>query len=324
MRSALPRPLDRLRLPAIVAPMFLTSNPDLVVAACSSGLLGALPALNQRTSAGFEAWLNEIEERLGSVACPAPHAVNLIVHKSNPRLHADLEIVVRHKVPVVITAFGAVREVVDAVHSYGGLIFHDVASRRHAEKVAESGVDGLIALGAGAGGHTGHLSPFAAIAEVRQVFGGLIILAGAMSCGSDIVAARAMGADMVSMGTRFIATREAAVSDVQKQMMLAAAAADVLITPNLTGASATFMRPSIIAAGLDPDDLPHFGSPDATRESKSWRDIWSAGHGVGSISDVPSVAELCDRLQQEYQEAIDSLSVDPFRAVRHANQGEAR
>ncbi|NTE68211.1 nitronate monooxygenase [Agrobacterium tumefaciens] len=314
MRSALPRPLDRLRLPALVAPMFLTSNPDLVVAACSAGLLAALPALNQRSSEGFEDWLNEIEARLAHVPHAAPHAVNLIVHKSNPRLEADMEIVVRHKVPVVITAFGAVREVVDAVHSYGGLVFHDVASRRHAEKVAESGVDGLIALGSGAGGHTGHLSPFAAIAEMRQVFDGLIILAGAISSGADIVAARAMGADMVSMGTRFIATREAAVSEAQKQMMLSANAADVLITPNLTGAAATFMRPSIIAAGLDPENLPHFGAPDATRESKSWRDIWSAGQGVGSIRDIPSVAELCDRLEREYQDAIDGLAADPFRA----------
>lgn len=323
MRSVLPRPLNRLRLPAIVAPMFLTSSPDLVVAACAAGLLGALPALNQRTSAGFEEWLNEIEERLDGIARPAPHAVNLIVHKSNPRLEADLEIVVRHKVPVVITAFGAVREVVDAVHSYGGLVFHDVASRRHAEKVAESGVDGLIALGSGAGGHTGHLSPFAAIAEVRKVFDGLIILAGAMSSGADIVAARAMGADMVSMGTRFIATREAAVSEQQKEMMLSAGAADVLITPNLTGAAATFMRPSIMAAGLDPDNLPHFGAPDATRESKSWRDIWSAGQGVGSIEDIPSVAELCDRLEREYQEAIDTLAADPFRAPVGRNERRA-
>ena len=312
----LPKPLDRLRLPVIVAPMFLTSAPDLVVAACQSGLLGALPALNQRTSQGFDDWLTEIETRLAETPDAAPHAVNLIVHKSNPRLDADLEIVVRHKVPVVITGFGAVPEVIKAVQSYGGLVFHDVATRRHAEKLADTGIDGLIALGAGAGGHTGHLSPFAAVAEIRKVFDGLIILAGAMSSGSDIAAARAMGADMVCMGTRFIATQEAAVSAAQKQMMIDAGASDVVITPNLTGADAAFLKPSIRANGLDPDALPPVGSPDATRDSKAWRDIWSAGQGVGSVTDVPSLAALTDRLAVEYRAAIAQLSADPF--AQHA------
>lgn len=310
----IPSPLDRLRLPAIVAPMFLTSSPDLVVESCKAGLLGTVPALNQRTSAGFDDWLNQIEERLGGIADPAPFGVNLIVHKSNDRLAADLEIVVKHRVPVVITAFGAVRDVIDAVHSYGGIVLHDVASRRHAEKVAEAGVDGIIALSAGAGGHTGQLSPFAAVAEVRRVFDGIVVLAGAITTGADIVAARAMGADLVSMGTRFIATREAAVSDRQKRMMLAAGASDVLVTPNITGAAAAFMRASIMEAGLDPDDLPPAGSPDVNRESRAWRDIWSAGHGVGSIDDIPTVAELCDRLAREYRDAARRLSADPFAA----------
>lgn len=310
----LPKPLDRLRLPVIVAPMFLTSTPDLVVAACKSGLLGAVPALNQRTSEGFEDWLYDIETRLADTPDAAPHAVNLIVHKSNPRLDADLEIVVRHKVPVVITGFGAVPEVIDAVHSYGGLVFHDVASRRHAEKLATSGVDGLIALGAGAGGHTGHLSPFAAIAEVRKVYDGLIILAGAMSTGADVAAARAMGADMVCMGTRFIATQEAEVTEAQKEMMVAAGASDVLITPNLTGADAAFLKASIRDNGLDPDALAPVGGPDAMRESKAWRDIWSAGQGVGSITDVPSVADLTGRLIEEYDAAVARMAADPFAA----------
>lgn len=311
---ALPPLLDRLRLPAIVAPMFLTSDPDLVVESCKAGLLGTFPALNQRSSDGFNDWLGCIEDKLSEVPNPAPFGVNLIVHKSNDRLAADLEIVVKHRVPVVITAFGAVRDVIDAVHSYGGIVLHDVASRRHAEKVAEAGVDGIIALGSGAGGHTGHLSPFAAIAEVRRVFDGIIVLAGAITTGADIVAARAMGADMVSMGTRFIATHETAVSPAQKQMMLAAGASDVLITPNITGAAAAFMRASILEAGLDPDNLPLPGSPDVNRESKAWRDIWSAGHGVGGIDDIPTVAELCDRLAREYRDAVRALSADPFAA----------
>ena len=319
----LPKPLDRLRLPVIVAPMFLTSTPDLVVAACKSGLLGAVPALNQRTSEGFEDWLYNIETRLAETPDAAPHAVNLIVHKSNPRLEADLAIVVRHKVPVVITGFGAVPEVIDAVHSYGGLVFHDVASRRHAEKLANTEVDGLIALGAGAGGHTGHLSPFAAIAEVRKVYDGLIILAGAMSTGADVAAARAMGADMVCMGTRFIATQEAEVTKAQKEMMVAAGASDVLITPNLTGADAAFLKPSIRENGLDPEALDPVGGPDAARESKTWRDIWSAGQGVGSITDVPSVADLMGRLIEEYDEAVAKMAADPFAARRAAAKGHA-
>jgi len=308
----LPSPLHRLRLPVIVAPMFLTSSPDLVVEACRNGLLGALPALNQRTSVGFEAWLTEIETRLADCPEAAPYAVNLIVHRSNKRLEADLEVVIRHRVPVIITAFGVRRDVIDAVHGYGGLVFHDVASRRHAEKLTDAGVDGLIALASGAGGHTGHLSPFAVLGEIRQVYDGLLILAGAISSGADVLAARAMGADLVSMGTRFIATREAAVSDAQKQMMLEAGAVDVMVTQNLTGAAASFLVPSIRAAGMDPGNLPLVGTPDAARESRAWRDIWSAGQGVGSIRDLPDMADLCKRLRQEYCMAAARIGSDPF------------
>lgn len=306
--------LDRLRLPAIVAPMFLTSNPDLVVESCKGGLLGTFPALNQRSSAGFEDWLIQIQDRLAAVPGAAPFGVNLIVHRSNARLQADLDIVVRHRVPVVITAFGAIRDVVQAVQSYGGIVLHDVATRRHAEKVAEAGVDGIIALGAGAGGHTGRLSPFAAVAEVRRVFDGLVVLAGAMNTGADIAAARAMGADLVSIGTRFIATRESPVTPAQKSMMLAAGASDVVTTASVTGAAANFMRQSLLAAGLDPDDLTPAASPDVSRESRAWRDIWSAGHGVGGIDDIPTVAELCDRLAVEYRDAVTRLAADPYAA----------
>lgn len=304
-------PLPRLRLPVIMAPMFLTSTPQMVVAACRAGLMGAIPALNQRSTKGLEDWLIEIGTALAATPEAAPFAVNLIVsRKHNPRLDADLALVVKHRVPVVITAFGAEPEVIAAVQSYGGLVFHDVASRRHAEKIAGTGVDGLIALTSGAGGHTGHLSPFAAVAEVRKVFDGLIILAGAVSSGADIAAARAMGADLVSMGTRFIATQEAPVPEAQKQMMLAAGASDVMVTSRLTGADAAFLRPSLRAVGLDPEALPEPG----TTEAKPWRDIWSAGQGVGSIDDIPTIAELAERLRQDYDAALTRLSEDAYRA----------
>lgn len=300
----LPTPLDRLRLPVIVAPMFLTSDPGLVIVSCKAGLLGSFPALNLRDSAGLDDWLHRIQGALAPG--DAPFAVNLIVHRKNPRLAEDLAVVLRHRVPVVITAFGLDPEVVAAVQSYGGLVLHDVASRRHAENAARAGVDGIIALGAGAGGHTGSLSPFAAVAEMRQVFDGLIVLAGAMSSGADIAAARAMGADLVSMGTRFIATQECGVSDAQKAMLVASGAADVVATAALTGNLASFLRPSLIAAGTDPD------APMASDMQKPWRNIWSAGHGTGSITDIPSVATLADRLGQQYRAAIRCMTAHPF------------
>lgn len=312
--TGLPSPLDRLRLPILVAPMFLTSTPDLVVSACENGLMGALPALNARTTQGLDDWLCEIERRLAQSPQAAPYAVNLIVHASNHRLEADLEVVVRHRVPVVITGFGADPRVVEAVHGYGGLVFHDVASRRHAEKVAQSGVDGVIVLGAGAGGHTGHLSPFALVAEVRQVFDGLILLAGAISTGSDVAVARAMGADLVVMGTRFIATQEAAVSPAQKAMMVEAGSSDVVITPALTGNPATFLKPSLRAVGLNPDDLLPHGTPGALGQHKPWRDLWSAGHGVGAITDVPDMTTLVGELARDYRATIHRLAADPFAA----------
>lgn len=293
----------RLRLPAISAPMFLTSGPDLVVEVCRSGLVGTFPALNQRTTQGFSDWLDEIRERLEGHANAAPYGVNLIVHRSNPRLQADLEQVVKHKVPLIITSLGAVKELVQAVHSYGGLVFHDVINRRHAEKAAEAGVDGLIAVSAGAGGHGGMLSPFALVDEIRSFFPGTIVLAGAMSNGRHIAAARMMGADMAYLGTRFIATREAMVDEPYKDMIVATSAADIVYTPNISGVNANFMRPSIVAAGLDPDNLSLHSELDMQNEAKAWKTVWSAGQGVGSIRDVPSAADLCDRLIAEYEAA---------------------
>lgn len=310
---SLPARLDqRLRLPVVAAPMFLVSNPQLVLACCHSGVLGSFPALNQRESSGFKAWLEEIEA--GLKADSAPYAVNLIVHGSNPRLQADLAICVEHKVPVVITSLGAVKEVVDAVHSYGGLVFHDVTTRRHAEKAAEAGVDGLIAVAAGAGGHAGTWSPFALIAEIRQFFDKTLLLSGCLNHGHEILAAQVLGADLAYMGTRFIATRESNADADYKQMVLGAQAADIVHTPAVSGVPASFMRQSLEKAGYDLARLQDKGDVNygeklkpVSDEAKAWKTVWSAGQGVGSIADVPSVAELITRLDTEYRTALGRL-----------------
>jgi len=310
---AIPAKLStNLRLPAIAAPMFLTSGPDLVVECCKAGLIGTFPALNQRSTEGFVQWMEEIETRLAEAGNAAPYGVNLIVHKTNPRLAADLEQVVRHKVPLIITSLGAVRDVVDAVHSYGGLVFHDVINRRHAEKAAEAGVDGIIAVSAGAGGHAGTWSPFALVSEIASFFSGTIVLSGAMSNGRQIAAGRMMGADLAYLGTRFIATREAMVAEAYKEMIVKARAADIVYTPNISGVHANFMRPSIVAAGLDPDNLPAHAELDMKNEAKAWKTVWSAGQGVGAIDDLPPVAELAERLVREYREAMSAAASDPF------------
>ena len=298
---ALPPSLaDRLRLPVMAAPMFLVSGPDLVIAAARTGMIGAFPTLNCRSTEILGEWLDKIEASIGPQ--DGPYATNLIVHASNARLDADLSLVVAHRVPIVVTSLGVRPEIIAAVHSYGGLVFHDVISRRHAEKVALAGVDGIIALGAGAGGHTGTLSPFALLAEIRDVFDGIVLLAGGISTGRDIAAARMMGADLVSMGTRFIATRESLAAPAYKQMLVEAGAGDIVATASLTGVTANFLRRSIDAASVDPAQPPDaaLGTADG---SKVWRDIWSAGHGVAAIHDVPSVAELCDRLRKDYRAA---------------------
>lgn len=308
----LPKSFDGLALPAIAAPMFLISNPDLVIAICRSGLVGTFPALNQRTTDGFEAWMDEISARLAELGCPAPWGVNLVVHKTNARMRADLDAIVRHKAPLVITSLGAVRDVVDAVHSYGGLVFHDVISRRHAEKAVEAGVDGIIAVCAGAGGHSGTLSPFAFVREIRSFFSGTIAVSGAISDGGHIAAVRALGADMAYMGTRFIATHEASVDEGYRQMILEAGTSDIVYTPAISGVNANFLRPSIRAAGMDPDNLASHGEMDMRNEARAWKTVWSAGHGVAAIRDVMGAAELCERLKVEYRDAVAALAADPF------------
>ena len=309
---------DRLAIPAIAAPMFLVSGPDLVVETCRCGIAGTFPALNQRTSEGFDQWCEEIEQRLHNADTPAPYGVNLIVHKTNPRVAADLEICVKRKVPIIITSLGAVKDVVQAVHSYGGLVFHDVINRRHAEKAAEAGVDGIIGVAAGAGGHAGSMNPLALIPEIRSVFDGTIILSGVMNTGRDIAAARMMGADLAYLGTRFIATKEAMASEEQKQMQVDARAGDIVYTPSISGVWANFMRKSIEEAGLDPDNLPPHEGMDMQSEARAWKNIWSAGQGVTAIDDIPAAADLCGRLIREYREAIAGLAADPFaRASRH-------
>ena len=300
-----------LRLPLIAAPMFLTSGPDLVVACCENGVVGTFPALNQRSTEGLDQWLTDIEARLAGKHA-APYGVNLIVHKTNPRVMDDLAVCEKHKVPLIITSLGAVPELVGRVQAWGGQVFHDIISARHAKKAAEAGVDGLILVTGGAGGHAGNLNPFALLGEVRQFFKGTIILAGALGTGSDIAAAQMMGADYAYMGTRFVATEEAIVQDAYKQMIVDTTAADILYTPAISSIAANFLRPSIVAAGLDPDqltapqsvDLAHVTDPHNKSHAKAWKDVWSAGQGVGNIHDVPTAQQLIERLENEYHAAI--------------------
>jgi len=307
----LPRQLEgRLSLPVVAAPMFLASGPDLVIASCKAGMIGTFPALNQRTSEGFEEWLNEIGKALSPA--DAPYGVNLIVHRTNPRLAADIDIIVRHKVPVVITSMGAAPEVVEAVHSYGGVIFHDVIGLRHARKAAEAGVDGLVLVANGAGGHGGTLNPFAFAAEVRAFFDRTILLGGAISTGAHVAAARLMGADLAYMGTRFLAAAEATIGEEQRRMLMDADAEDIVYTPSISGVSANFLRQSLVAAGLDPQNPPPPPPIDVKHESapgsRAWKDIWSAGQGVGAIDGIVPVADLVARLAREYDSAF---GVDP-------------
>lgn len=241
----------KLKLPVVCAPMFLVSGPEIVIEACKSGIVGTFPALNQRESAGFEDWLNEIKTALADHPDAAPFGVNLIVHKTNPRLQADLDLCVAHKVPLVITSLGAVSEVVDAVHSYGGIVFHDVINLRHAHKAAEAGVDGLIAVCAGAGGHAGTMSPFALLAEIRQFFAKTVLLAGSLSSGSHVLSAEVLGADLAYMGTRFISTKESRATGAYKQMIVDANAADIVYTKEISGVFANFLQPSLDVAGID-------------------------------------------------------------------------
>ena len=305
-----------LTLPAVLAPMFLVNGPDIVTEACKSGILGTFPALNNRSTEGFDLWLTEIENTLAlhnrqSDVPAAPYGVNLIVHHTNPRLKADLEIVVKHKVPVVITSLGAATEVIDAIHSYGGLVFHDVINRRHAQKAVEAGVDGLILVCAGAGGHAGLLHPMAFINEVRQFFDKTILLSGCITNGRDIAGAMQMGADLAYMGTRFINTIEAKADRDYQEMIINSGADDIVYTAAVSGVSANFMRQSLEEAGMTPETWGlkkkiDFGEElDAEKaESKAWKTIYSAGQGVSSIDDVLPVNQLVKRLKHEFVEAI--------------------
>jgi nitronate monooxygenase len=295
--------LDRLRLPVIAAPMFLVSGPALVIAASRAGVLGTFPALNQRSTEGFRDWLDEIEAALGTL----PYGVNLIVHKTNPRVEADLRVCVEKKVPVIITSLGAVPDLVKAVHSYGGVVLHDVINMRHAAKAIEAGVDGLVLVSAGAGGHAGLNSPFAFVSEVRAMFGGIIALAGAITSGRHVAAAVAAGADVAYMGTRFIATEEGAAPDGYKEMILQSRITDIVYTAAVSGVHGNFMRQSLVRAGLDPEGPPPAMNMDK-KEAKAWRDIWSAGHGVGGIDAVVPVERLVAELTEDFEGSMARLA----------------
>ncbi|MCU1415636.1 MAG: Nitropropane dioxygenase/trans-enoyl-CoA reductase family protein [Microbacteriaceae bacterium] len=305
---------DALTMPLIAAPMFLASSPKLVVAACRNGVVGTFPALNQRTTEGYDEWLTEIEMALfekrswRDTRPPAPYGVNLIVHSSNQRLDADLEVTVSHRVPLVITSLGAASRLVDAVHSYGGLVFHDVANLRHARKAVDAGVDGIIAVCAGAGGHGGMLSPFALVPEIRAMFDGTIILSGAITRGADIVAARALGADLGYMGTRFLATSESDVPIEHKQMIVDAEAADIMYTDKFSVSHANYLRQSIVASGWDPERIPDLEAHEVGSGVRPWKNVWSAGQGVGSIDTVLSVDELCAQLLSEYRSVLTTVA----------------
>ncbi|HSQ69395.1 MAG TPA: nitronate monooxygenase family protein [Steroidobacteraceae bacterium] len=309
----------RLTLPLIGAPMFIASTPELVVAQCKAGIIGAFPALNARPASMLEEWLLRIRGELDEYSSSnpsvkvAPFAVNQIAHASNDRLVHDVEVCVRHEVPLIITSLRPPREIVEAVHSYGGLLFHDVISLRHARKAAEQGVDGIIAVCAGAGGHAGGASPFALLKEIRSFFDGTLILSGAMTSGGDVFAALALGADMAYVGTRFLATTEANVPPEYKQMIVESSSDEVVWTSLFTGVRGNYLKRSVAAAGLDPENLPEadksamdFGS-GGNMGKKAWRDIWSAGQGVGNIHETLPTRELVARMRREFDAARERL-----------------
>jgi nitronate monooxygenase len=308
---------QRLRLPVLAAPMFVVSGPELVIEQCKAGIIGSFPALNARPAAELDKWLTRIETELAQYARDnpakkvAPFAVNLILNKANKRLEEDTEVVLAHKVPIVITSLSAPAVIAPRVHAYGGLVFHDVIKVRHAEKALEAGVDGLIAVCGGAGGHAGTLNPFALVNELRRMHKGPLVLSGAITNGSGILAAEAMGCDLAYMGTRFIATQESLAKDGYKQMIVESDSGDIVYTPLFSGVHGSYLAGSIRNAGLDPNNLPVNEAPGQYRNReerpKTWTEIWGAGQGVGNIDDVPRVAELVDRLEQEYLDARRKL-----------------
>ncbi len=302
---AIPTSLQKgLKLPVIAAPMFLVSGPDLVVETCNAGVIGTFPSLNQRTTEGYREWLHDIKARLNPDA--AAFGVNHIVHPTNPRLMADMMVSVEEKVPLIITSLGAVRDVVEAVHGYGGVVFHDIANVRHARKAAEAGVDGLILVANGAGGHAGVVNPFALVEEVRSFFDGTIILSGCLSTGGDVAAALMMGADFAYMGTRFISTTESMAQSEYKQMIVESGASDITYTPAVSGIPANFLTPSLIANGIDPKSLPEH-KLDMADEAKAWKTVWSAGQGSAGVRDVLPTAQLIHRLTDEFTQACDKF-----------------
>ena len=306
--------IQNLSLPVIAAPMFLISGPKLVVECCKNGIVGTFPALNQRTSEGFEEWLIQIkselkafEEETGKKA--APFGVNLVVHPTNPRLEADVKLCVKHQVPLVITSLGAVSRVVDAIHSYGGLVFHDIIKKRHAEKASEAGVDGLILVSTGAGGHGGTINPMSLIAEVKKFYDKTIILSGCISTGRDVASALQMGADLAYMGTRFINTEESKATEEYRKMIIDAGASDVVYTAAISGVHANFLAASLQAAGISEEDLKKdtkidFGK-ELDTEAKAWKTIWSAGQGVTTIDDVLPVSKLVGDLKDGFKTAVE-------------------
>jgi nitronate monooxygenase len=310
---------SKLTIPVIGAPLFIISNPDLVITQCKSGVVGSFPALNARPQNVLEEWIIRIKEELESYqasnpeAKVAPFAVNQICHNSNDRLFGDMELCVKHQVPIIITSLRPPEEIVTEAHSYGGLVFHDVISVKHAKKAAEQGVDGLILVCAGAGGHAGTLSPFALVREVREWFDGAIILSGSISDGSSVAAAKMLGADFAYIGTRFIATQEANAEPEYKQCLIDSAAEDIIYSSLFTGVHGNYLKPSVVNAGLDPNNLPdadktamNFGSGGNT-DAKAWKDIWGSGQGIGSIQDAPPASELISRLIEEYLAAIKNF-----------------
>jgi nitronate monooxygenase len=308
-----------LSIPVIGSPLFLVSGPELVIAQCKAGIVGSFPALNARPQHVLEEWLIRIKEELAQAKAEnpdlpiAPYAVNQICHASNDRLMGDMELCVKHEVPIIITSLRPPEEIVTAAHSYGGLVYHDVISVRHAKKAAEQGVDGLILVCAGAGGHAGALSPFALLREVKKWFDGTVILSGSIGDGHAVASAIALGADFAYLGTRFIATEEANADQEYKRMLEASAAEDIVYSSLFTGVHGNYLKPSIKNAGLDPDNLPdadkssmNFGSGGNT-DSKAWKDIWGSGQGIGAIKDSPSVAELVGRIKSEYESAFNTF-----------------
>lgn len=315
-----PALFDKLRLPVIASPMFIVSSPELVIAQCKAGIVGSFPALNARPSSQLDEWLQRVTEELAAhnAANPdrpaAPFAVNQIVHKTNGRLEADLEICAKWKVPLVITSLGAREDVNDAVHAWGGITMHDVINNDFARKAIEKGADGLIPVAAGAGGHAGSQSPFALMQEIRSWFDGPVALSGAISCGRSILAAQAMGADFAYIGSAWIATPEANAPDGYKQAIVDSSASDIVYSNLFTGVHGNYLRSSIAASGLDPDNLPEsdpskmdFGS-GGTTSAKAWKDIWGSGQGVGAITQVQTVAERVDQLEAEYRAAQTELA----------------